>query len=491
MKTYLRIFVCALLLGLATPLFSTPPGAVADTTLGGYTASAESSVVRIGIYEPAVPIPADPQVDVSLGYARSTTSTGPTSRALASYLWPGDALGDGLGTIASNEAFDYPVKVNSKYPAGDSAPAKNTAQITDGNGMTTSANDTDTRATVTGLKVGGNLVSGIGSGLCSLLKQKCPGAAVGVPLPLPIATAASIDAIKADSSVQLKNTVTSTAHLHATGLQILAGLITIDGFDMTGKATSNGTKGTTGGNLTITGLEVAGKKVALQESVNLDDPQADVPKAPLDFPALGISIKYLNRTQKVDGASGKLAAEGLTITVDVGVLGKQLKLGMLSDVLGPVIGDIPQLGPLLTGLLKFGTKIVITVGDVRVGATAVKGYVAPPFTEPTAPAPVVAPPVAPVTPDSPVEVAVPPIGPVDVGVPETSPLPETTVPPVANVASPFRFPGLSRTPSLLLLAALALAGLVGWGVKGFGTFFFAADDCDLGASVGVPNLREV
>lgn len=478
-KRYLRFLLATVLLGFGAPLFSTPETAGAETTLGGYTASAEAAVIRIGIYEPALPIPAEPQVDASIGYARSSTSTGPTARALASYLWPGDTLGDGLGTLFGDEALDYPVKVNSKYPPSDSAPAKNAAQITDGNGMSTSADGTTTSASTTGAMVGGNLVSGIGSGLCSLLKQKCPGAPVGVPLPLPIATAASLDVSKSDSVVKLGEQVVSTAHTHAAGLQILGGLITIDGFDLVARATSDGAKGTAGGSLTITGLTVAGKKVALEDSVDLS--KADTPAAsPLNFPQLGLRIDYLNKTSTVDGATGKLAAQGLSITVDVGVLGKQLKLGMLSPALAPILNEIPQLGPLLSGLLQFGTKLVITVGDVRAASTASPAYVPPPF---PSTGPTVAPPTGPSAPG----IAVPPaLGGPQVTPPGVDPV-ETGIAPSAG---PFQFPGLSQTPSLLLLGALALAGLMGWIFKGFGTFFLAADDCDLGAGVGVPNLRE-
>lgn len=479
-----RLFLAAVLLGLATPALTTPERAGAEVALGGYTAAAEAAVVRIGIYEPALPIPAEPQLDVSLGYARSSTSTGPVARALASYLWPGDTLGDGLGTLFGDDALDYPVKVNSKYPASDAAPAQNAVQITDGNGMVTSADGVVTKATVTGAQVGGNLVSGIGTGLCSLLKQTCPEEEIGVPLPLPIATAASLDVAKSQSTVDLGKAVVSTARTHATGLSILGGLISIDGFDMTARASSDGTTAKTDGSLTITGLTIAGKKVALEESVNLDDPDAAAPASPLDFSGIGIKVDYLNRTQQVDGASGKLAAEGLTITVDAAVLGKALNLGMLSDLLAPVIGDIPQLGPLLTGLLKFGTKIVITVGDVRVSSNATPAYVPPPVPpgeDPEDPGSVTVPPSNGVPPG---------IGVLDPGTPTTTPGVTPDLTGLAPSAGPFQFPGLGQTPSLLLLAALALAGLVGWLFKGFGTFFLAADDCDLGAAVGVPNLRE-
>lgn len=455
-----RLLAAAILLGFVTPVVApAAPAVAAENPFGGFTASAESALVRVGIFEPALPIPAEPQIDASVGYARASSSTGPTSRALASYLWPGDTLGDGLGVLFGNEALDYPVKVNSKYPASDSAPATNAAEVVDGSGMSTSADETTTIAAVSAADVG-----------------------TGTPLPLPVATAVTMDVAKSRSSVELGEKVVSHARARATGLQLLGGLITVDGFDMDLSAISDGVKASAAGNLAISGLTVAGKRVQLGNAVSIDGGENSLPEAPLDFPALGIKIEFLKQDRAVDGASAKLGGRGMTVTVDVAVLGKQLGLGTLSDALAPVIGDIPQLGPLLTGLLKFGTKLVITVGDVRVAATATPAFVAPPFETP--PGTGFVPPA--------IDTALPPVpgvGELPVGVvpvggalaPEVTPVPQ-------NVA--FQFPGLTQTSSLLLLAALALAGLLGWGFRAVGVVFFGADDCLLGASVGVPNLRE-
>lgn len=488
MKVFSRVLAATVLVGLVTPVVLPPAPAAAETSFGGFSAVAEAAVVRIGIYEPAFPIPAEPQLDVSLGYTRSNTSTGPNTRSLASYLWPGDTLGDGIGTLLGNDDLSYPVKVSSKFPASDSAPAENAIQITDGNGMATSADETKAAATVNGLQVGGNLASGTGSGMCALLKQTCPDLGPGVELPLPVATAASMDVARSHSTISLGDEVVSKARARATGLSLLAGLITIDGVDMNATASSDGKVGKTDGRLAITGLTVAGKKVDLGGSVDVDGKTTELPKVPLDLPQLGIKVEYLHSTKKIDGASGKLAATGLTITVDAAVLGKQLKLGALSEPLAPVLGEIPQLGPLLIGLLQFGTKIVINVGDVRVAATASPAYAGDPL-EAVAPSDATAQDAAAASggagADAGVPGEVPPVGDVPVGEVPLA-VSETTSP----VASTFQFPGLSQTPSLLLLGGLLLAGLIGWLFKGIGAFFLGADNCLLGASVGVPNLRE-
>lgn len=457
-----RVLAAAVLLGLVTPVVS-PAAAVvaAENPFGGFTASAESALVRVGIYDPALPIPAEPQVDVSIGYARASSSTGPTSRALASYLWPGDTLGDGLGVLFGNEALDYPVKVNSKYPASDSAPATNAAEVVPGSGMSTSADETSTVASVS--------VAAVGTG-------------TPVPLPLPVATAASVDVTKSRSTVDVGDEVVSHARARGAGLALLGGLITIDGFDMDLSASSDGVKASAAGNLAITGLSVAGQRIQVGNEVSLDGSKNTLPEAPLDFPQLGLKVEFLKQDRAVDGSTAKLGGRGMTVTVDIAVLSKQLGLGSLADPLAPVIEQIPQLGPLLTGLLKFGTKLVITVGDVRVGAAATPAFQAPPFETPPGTG-FVPPAIDTALPPVP-EVGELPVGVVPVGgalAPEVTAVPQ-------NVA--FQLPGLTQTSSLLLLAALALAGLFGWGFRAVGVLFFGADDCLLGASVGVPNLRE-
>ena len=169
----------------ATLLWPGPAGATSK--LGGYTASVDASVVHIEMYEPVIPVPASPQGELSIGYAQATAQSG-TTRALASYLWPGSVVGDGFDQITNQPGSSYPVQVDSRYPATQQAPKSNRAQLTKGNGMQTYADPDQARATTSGLGIHApdtNPAAGAGAGLGQLVtNQPAPGGGSN-PLPLP------------------------------------------------------------------------------------------------------------------------------------------------------------------------------------------------------------------------------------------------------------------------------------------------------------------
>ena len=136
-QRFTRSLAATAVVGVMLPVAAAAPaqaqGGAKDPAYAGFSTQAVATPVRLEIYEPTIPIPATPQGEVNFGYstvqADSSSSTG-----RASYLWPGDAVGEGFKTIIENLGLPkelsgpiadggYPYQVNSTSPSGESAAA--------------------------------------------------------------------------------------------------------------------------------------------------------------------------------------------------------------------------------------------------------------------------------------------------------------------------------------------------------------------------------
>ncbi|MEO9140599.1 MAG: choice-of-anchor P family protein [Jatrophihabitans sp.] len=491
-----------------------PGPAGADTTLGGYSGLSQAQPVRIQIYEPVIPIPATPQVDGGIAYTRSNTDTGPVSRALASYLWPGDTVGDGFGTLTGNDTTKYPVQVNSRFPATKDSPAKNTGQLTDGNGMTTSSDGFTTKARVTGFGVTGtNSLSNPGAGLGDVLSGKPPGTMttpttpdLPVPTSTVFSTIVSVGNVTSDSTVTVGNkTFTATAQAAVSQLKLLAGLITVGGVDMTATTISDGKKATTTGSSTLGNVTIAGMDLGLDEKgVALGGSSYKTPVIPKPvteaLKTLGIEVTTLKSARTVDGASSSLKATGMVISIDTAPLKNALNLGGLLGPLQDVIAKIPQLGSQLAPVLGIGPKIVLTLGSVESAATAAPAYDAGPVAAAGGQTTTVSSGNGSTGGTAPVLGAGGgATGGGNISAGDSGAAPADTGTPAAVAAQPvaapvsdagYNLPGLGAVPKFLILVGLGLAAGLGYLLRTGGVFLLGAgDDCAYGLETGVPDMR--
>lgn len=480
------------------------PVAAADSSLGGYEATATATVVHAEVYDPTIPLPSEPQGDLSVGYSKSNVESGPTSRALASYVWPGVVLGDGFDQLTGVPGSTYPVQANSRYPATTDAPAKNALQLTDGNGMATSSNGFTTKSSVTLLGLAGpgtDLLGGTGTGLNQVgTKPKPqPPSKPAVPLPISSALASLVTAqhVTSNSTVDVADkTVTSTAHASASDIGLLGGLISINDVAVTSRVVSDGAKATVTGGATIGGVTVAGTKFAVDDKgVDIAGTHAALPAVSKTLvsllKSLGIEIQQLPVTRSASGAQGELGAKALVITVDTGPLKTALN--------GPLAAILKLLGPegaqQLAPLISLGPKIVLTVGAVDASASASKAFDGGGGTTggggstgggtstggdtggtgDTGGA------------SSGGDTGAGGTG-GDTGTPGGS---GAGTGPVNLQPVALDLPALGDVPRALILGGLLLAAVAGWAMRRAGAFLLGSDrSCDFGLRTGVPDLRK-
>jgi hypothetical protein len=476
-------------LALATLLWPGQAPASADTSLGGYDAVATAAVVRLEVFDPTIPIPATPQLDGSVGYSSSIVETGPTTRALASYLWPGTVIGDGFDQLLKQPGATYPLQVNSRYPATTTAPANNTIQFTDGNGMTTSTDGFNTKATVTLLGLAGdntNITGGLGTGLGKLMTKDPTKAHKGLsPQPLPIgkSLAALITAqnLTSTSTTTVAGKIlTSVAHAAATNIGLLGGIIKINGLDVLSKVVSDGTKATVSGDATIGSVSILGVKLPISaQGINLGLPALSKTVSDL-LSTLGLGFQTVPTAQSVTGAQGEFHSQALVLTIDT----KPLK-AIVNNILSPLFAKFPpgarsQLQP----ILDLGPKIVLNIGTADATGSAAPAFNVGGFgggtgggttggTGGTG--------GGSITPSGGGTLPGGTTNPVGSG---------TSIIPPSHQTS-LALPPLGEVPRALILGALIIAGLVGWFFRrAAGALLGGAGSCDYGLVTGVPDLRK-
>ena len=474
---------------------SWPGTATADSGLGGYSVTSTAAVVHIEVFEPVLPLPASPQGDVSVGYTASTADSGPSTRALASYVWPGPVIGDGFAQLTGKPGSTYPVQVDSRYPATTDAPANNTIQITDGNGMTTSTDGATTAATVTGLGIAGpntNLLGGIGTGLSKLGGSKTAvKTPPDVPVPVTSTLAALVTAknITSNATVKVTNsTVTSTSIAAASDISILQGLIGLSGVKVDSSITSDGTKATSTGEATIGGLTIAGVKIGLgSNGLTIGSSAVSLPALPDSLTSLlksiGIEISVSPVTKSVTGGTASFTGQALVVSIDTGPLKQALNgpLSLLVNALGTKAAT--QLAP----LIQLAPRIVLNLGDTSNSVAASPAYnggtggggFTGGGTTGSGSLPGSAGGVLPGT------------GPVVIpGTNGTTGTPGTTTTTSPQNAA-LNLPGLSSMPKFLIIGALILAAAIGWVMQAAGGLLLGDSRlCRLGLTTGVPDLRK-
>lgn len=369
----------------------------------GYSVVATGSPSGIEFFEAAIPIPVDPgkpQFEITQSHTAATLNVGPTSRALASSIWPGAAVGDGFATVCDC-GESYPIRAESQYP-GETT--RMSTELPNGGGMNTIAEGLDVYAQADASDSPGPELLDFGAMSSTSQTTVIDGKAI-----------ANVEALAGDVS-------------------ILAGLITVDSVATVMEAVSNTVEARTSGSTSVNGLTIMGQGYRFgNEGLEPVEPDPD-PDNPSEEPTspgsiigeitdnlpdvvavvrdvlgadalrseVGISAILLDHTEEISGANARRDSTGLRFIIETAPLRSALNALPLNEIAN-MFPD-PDVRAQLFFILGLAPRIDIVLAKATViaGATAPFAAVAPP--------PLPPPPPPAVTPAAPPAPAVTPAG---------------------------------------------------------------------------------
>jgi hypothetical protein len=518
------VLVCAAagLVGTAAPV----PLAHAEPAFGGYSTEAMATPLKIEIYEPTIPIPASPQAELEVAYTKVEASSGPTGDGLASWLWPGDPVGQGCKTFVEKLvpaetglcADGYPIQVSSRTPG---EPSEQSDEPFPGSLMRTSADRKGVRSTV-GWSSDGDVsekqskggeqpelpqspLDQLGSLGAAITGKDRTAAEPGQPgngLPPELAVLVDVDGMVSRAHTEtVGESVDAVATSKLTNLSLLGGLITADSVTVTARTSADGKKPTAAGVSKVVGLELAGTPITVgRDGVRLVDESHEIPQLPDDpekaLKQLGVSLVLPKPERSVMGDSSSTAFEGIQIIIDTGPLRRSLDDFPFEEVLGLIPDQAAELRKLLGAATQLAPKFVITAGNAAAETTTV------PKMEFDLP---------PVDAGDLNGAAVPPGGPssgstdglssgsaggaVDVGAADAAGAAGAAdgsgdVGALAAEPMSAGLPPLASIPGALMVGAFVIAAGVGWWLQKIGGLVLGgAGSCSHGLETGVPDLR--
>lgn len=430
MKPLLTPVLAAGLVAAVLPWGAAPAYAEEKKPFSGYSTAAHATPVKLEIYEPTIPVPATPQLELSFGYS-TVEADSSSGRGRSSFLWPGDPIGEGLKTIVEQlglppelsgpiAAQGYPLQVNSEFPAG---PESTADEPFPGLVMRTSAADgavsasagfsTDCDVSAPASSEGGApgvpglpslpglselpLLGGLTGALSGLSGGAAPTAAAAPaaePSPeaaaacqIPPALNALVDLggyISTSRSRVVDGRVVTTSRASLGDVRLLGGIVTISGIHATATSSSDGRKGTPEGEARFGTVTIAGQEFAFgPEGYRALGRSGAIPGLP-DDPAkalktLGITLTLPTPERVADGDKASTAVSALQVEIDTVVLSPLLRQLPLAQILEnvPFPPEAAILKSLLGALPNLAPRVVLTLGSAASEVDTVQGIALP------------------------------------------------------------------------------------------------------------------
>lgn len=395
--------------------------AAEKSTYGGFGSSAWATPVHVEVYEPTIPVPAEPQLEAMLGYTKVLADSG-TSQGKASYLWPGDAIGDGLPAFGAQLGLPktlyeggYPLQVNSGHPSGAGSKADEPFPgmvMRTGSGDKTATAEAgfssdgavggpdsepeggggDTGDVPSLPDLGGVLsdlagtAAGTGAGTSSAGDSTTSAAAQdpGVPgLPKDLAALVDVEGYVSTSRTSAADGPVHAASRAATGeVSLFGGMITVDSIDSRARSATDGKVGKPDGSARYGTLKLDGQEFGLGpdgavvggKTAALPGIDAGVAQA-LD--RLGISFEIPKPVRKIDGDKAVSVSEGLRIVIDTATLAPVLHALPTTQLSQLVPDNAGPLRSLVSSLGALKPTIVVTLGTATAAADTVPAIAMP------------------------------------------------------------------------------------------------------------------
>ncbi|MBA2954457.1 hypothetical protein GON03_08995 [Nocardioides sp. MAH-18] len=432
MKRCLVPLSAAAVVGALLPVSPTAAEEAAPRAFSGYTADATAAPVRIEIYEPTIPIPANPQLELVLGYSTVEADSG-SSQGRASWLWPGDSVGEGLKTFVEQVGLPpqlgengYPVQVNASQPSGTdeqrdepfpgtvmrTEAGKHTtvaqvglspdAQVEDGEAP--AAAEEGGTAGLPGLPLSGDLLTSFGQVITGGLPLAAPaptepaeesseepgegdddqpstGSMPGLPPQL--AVLVDVEGYTSSSrTVADAGSVTSIARSALGNVSLLGGLVVLEGVTSLSRSTSDGRTGASTEAVHLGGITVAGQTFALGPAgAEAAGQQQALPELPPELTAalaqLGLTLTLPRPAQTINGDKASDQVAGLRLEINAKTLRQQLAALPVGALVAAFPSDPPELKSALQALTGLAPKIVVTLGTASTKVDTVQGIAFP------------------------------------------------------------------------------------------------------------------
>jgi hypothetical protein len=503
---------------LAPAAVAPAQGARAAADFAGFTAEATATPLKIEVFEPAIPIPADPQFELDFSYTRADGTSGPTGTARASALWPGDSVGEGWKTVGEAIGLPdeltkdgYPIQVNAASPGETTHSSQEPLP-----GVVTRADASDKRATAkAGYSTSGDtsegraasgpqptnpltaLSSGDLSALGSALTGTTDGSGDDPTTAGPLGAFSALVDVGGVQSVSTTDysgdTVIARSTSRLADVSLVGGLVELTGVEVVAATTSNlaaGAKSTD--KVRVGGITIAGQSYALTpDGIEGGDGTPPIPGLPADptaaLKALGIGIEMPKPHINAEGPQGDIAVRGIQVTIDTTPLKSALPALPIGDLVGGVPDEAGQLKSLLLALGEAHPKVVLSLGANTASAATAAGFdiAEQPATD-GAPATGASSGSAPAGAGAaPAAAAAPEVAPALTSAPVSA---STALSPASAVPG---LPPLGSIPAMLALLGLALASGAGWYLRRAGGLLFGVgSSCSHGLKAGVPDLRK-